>query len=113
MSVSIEYQALICELLNDFEPLRIRWMFGGAGIYAGELFFAVLADDTLYLKADDGNRPDFERLGLEPFRYTRRDGRTATMGYYPLPAAALDDAQALRPWVQGALAAARRAARTR
>lgn len=111
MSVSAEYQAYVCELLGGFEPLRIRRMFGGAGVYASELFFAILVDDAIYLKADDANRPDFDRLGLEPFGYERKDGRTATMGYYPPPAEALDDAEALRPWVEGALAAARRAAR--
>lgn len=111
MSVSAEYLAYIRELLGGYEPLRVRRMFGGAGVYAGDIFFAILVDDTLYLKADGANRPDFERLGLESFRYSRRDGRTATMGYYPPPAAALDDAEALRPWVEGALAAARRAAR--
>ena len=39
-------------------------MFGGVGIYAGELFFALIADDTLYLKADDQTRSEFERRGL-------------------------------------------------
>lgn len=111
MGVSAEYQAHVCELLSGFGPLRIRRMFGGAGIYASELFFAILVDDTIYLKADDANRPDFERLGLAPFQYGRKDGGTATMGYYPPPAEALDDAEALRPWVEGALAAARRSAR--
>jgi DNA transformation protein and related proteins len=110
VSVSAEYQAYVRDLLNGFEPLRVRRMFGGAGVYAGDHFFAILVDDTIYLKADAANRPDFERLGLEPFRYTRKDGRTTTMGYYPPPPAALDDADALRPWVEGALAAARRAA---
>ncbi len=111
MSVSAEYLAYVRDLLSDFEPLRVRRMFGGAGIYAGDLFFAILVDDTIYLKADATNRPGFERLGLEPFRYARKDGRTLTMGYYPPPAAALDDAEVLRPWIEGALGAARRAGR--
>jgi hypothetical protein len=27
-------------------------MFGGVGLYAGDLFFALIAGDVLYLKAD-------------------------------------------------------------
>jgi DNA transformation protein len=90
-------------------PLRTKRMFGGVGIYAGELFFALVADDVLYLKVDDGNRPDFEQLGIVPFTYTRKDGRSASMAYYPPPPDALEDIEQLRPWIDGALAAARRA----
>lgn len=37
-------------------------MFGGVGLYAGELFFALIDDDILYLKADDTTRAAFEAL---------------------------------------------------
>lgn len=109
MPVSDDYLAYARDLLRDFEPITTRRMFGGVGIYSGERFFAMLADDQLYLKADDVNRAAFEREGLAPFTYARKDGRSATMSYYPPPAAALDDPEALRPWVEGALAAAGRA----
>ena len=96
--------------LSDGASLGTKRMFGGVGVYAGELFCALVADDVLYLKADDGNRPDFEAQGLAPFSYTRKDGRSASMAYYPPPADALEDAEQLQPWIDGALAAARRAA---
>jgi DNA transformation protein len=111
MPVSDDYLAYARDLLRDFEPLTTRRMFGGVGVYSGGRFFAVLADDQLYLKADDLNRPDFEREGLAPFTYARKDGRSAAMSYYPPPAAALDEPEALRPWVERALAAAGRAAK--
>ena len=66
-------------------------------------------DDASYLKADDGNRGDFERAGLAPFSYTRKDGKTIRMSYYPPPADDLEDADRLAVWVTGALAAARKA----
>lgn len=101
---------LLAERLPDGAALRTRRMFGGVGVYADDLFFALVADDMLYLKADDGNRPDFEAQGLAPFSYTRKDGRSASMAYYPPPADALEDPDRLQPWLDGALAAARRAA---
>lgn len=101
---------VLAERLPDDTVLRTRCMFGGVGVYADDLFFALVADDVLYLKADDGNRPDFEAQGLAPFSYTRKDGRSASMAYYPPPADALEDPDRLQPWLDGALAAARRAA---
>lgn len=86
--------------------VRARAMFGGVGIYAGDVFFALIADDTLYLKVDDSTRPDFEERGMSPFRPYGEEGET--MGYYELPGDALEDPEALRPWAEKAIAAARR-----
>lgn len=111
MPVSDDYLDFVRDLLADFEPLRIKRMFGGAGIYSGELFFAILAGDILYLKVDDGNRAGFEERGIRPFTYETKAGRTGTMSYYPVPSEAMDDPEALNPWARGALEAALRAAR--
>ena len=81
-------------------------MFGGVGIYSGELFFALIAEDTVYFKVDDTNRPDFEARGMAPFRPAGPDGEV--MQYYAVPEELLEDPEALRPWVDRALAVARR-----
>ena len=47
----------IQDLFHELGPVRIRRMFGGQGIYAGERMFALEARGALYLKADDVNRP--------------------------------------------------------
>ncbi len=95
MPVSDDYLDFVRDLLADFEPLRIKRMFGGAGIYSGELFFAIVADDILYLKVDDGNRAGFEERGIRPFTYETKAGRTGTMSDYPVPPEAMDDPEAL------------------
>ena len=110
MPVSAHYIEFIHDLLADFEPLRIKRMFGGAGVYSGDLFFAILAEDTLYLKVDDGNRGRYEALGIQPFAYVRRDGRMATMRYYPVPSEILDNPDVLTPWARQAMDAAQRGA---
>jgi DNA transformation protein len=86
-------------------------MFGGVGIYAGDLFFALIDDDTLYLKVDDANRARFEARAMEPFRASSPGGEA--MQYYEVPADILEDADALRPWAESAIDAARRARRRR
>lgn len=111
MGVSKEYIEFVRDLLQDFGPLRIKRMFGGAGVYSGEIFFAILADDTLYLKVDGGNRAEYETRGIEPFRYEMKNGRRATMSYYPVPAEVLEDPEAFPQWARGALEVALRAGR--
>jgi DNA transformation protein and related proteins len=105
MSVSPSYRAFIVDQLSRVvRQIRHRSMFGGVGIYAGDHFFALLADDTLYFKVDDSNRPDFERQGMGPFKPYGEAGES--MGYYEVPADLLDDADALRPWAERAIAVA-------
>jgi DNA transformation protein and related proteins len=86
--------------------IRDRSMFGGLGIYAGDLFFALIADDTLYFKVDDINRPAFEERGSRPFQPYGESG--GVMQYYEVPEDLLEDPDALRPCVEEAIAAARR-----
>jgi DNA transformation protein len=80
-------------------------MFGGVGIYSGELFFALIADDTVYFKTDESTRHEFEARGMGPFRPFGDDG--GTMQYYQLPEDLLEDPDALRPWAEKAVAIAR------
>ncbi len=43
-------------------------MFGGVGLYAGDLFFALIAGDVLYLKADEATRDAREKAAARPFQ---------------------------------------------
>jgi DNA transformation protein len=111
VSVTPEFRTFIRDQLGrTVQGVRDRAMFGGIGIYAGDLFFALIDDDTLYLKVDDTNRDDFVSLGLGPFRPFGPDGET--MQYYEVPADLLDDADALGVWADKAIDVARRSRRT-
>jgi DNA transformation protein len=106
MAVSRSFQVLVLDQLSGAVPsVRARPMFGGVGIYSGDLFFALIADDTVYFKVDASNRPDFDARGMEPFR-PFGDGSGA-MQYYQLPEEVLEDLEALRLWAEKALAVAR------
>jgi DNA transformation protein len=100
--VSPSFRTFVVDQLSRVVPrLRSRPMFGGVGLYGGELFFALIADDTLYFKVDESNRPDFERLGMRPFQPYGEGGEI--MQYYQVPAELLEDPEALRPWSAKAL----------
>ena len=108
MSVSPSFRTFVVEQLQRTAPgIRVRSMFGGVGIYASDLFFALVADDTLYFKTDETNRGAFEARGMGPFRPYGEEGEG--MHYYEVPADLLEDAEALRPWVEAAIGAARQA----
>jgi DNA transformation protein len=110
MSVSPSFRTFVLEQLGRTGvSLRGQGMFGGVGIYAGELFFALLADDTLYFKVDDSTRPDYEALGLGPFR-PYGEGSEG-MHYFRAPDDLLEDPDELRQWAEKAIDVARRARR--
>jgi len=105
MPVSASFRTFVIEQLSRVLPrVRARSMFGGVGIYAGTVFFALIADDTLYFKVDDSNRTDFVSRGMGPFRPYGEEGET--MQYYEVPHELLEDAEALRAWAERARAAA-------
>lgn len=64
MAVSAAYRDYVLEQLAGLGPIRARKMFGGVGIYLHGLFFALIADEVLYFKVDDSNRPDYEAAGM-------------------------------------------------
>ncbi|MEX0753126.1 MAG: TfoX/Sxy family protein [Xanthobacteraceae bacterium] len=93
-----------------FGPVTVRRMFGGAGIYAGDTMFALMADGIIFLKADERAIPTFEQEGLTPFTYSAKKGNRVVMSYWRMPDRLYDDPDELARWAKDALAAARRAA---
>ncbi len=82
MAVTEGFKDFVQDLLGDFGPVGIRNMFGGAGVYADGVMFAILADDTLYLKADETSarvrKRGHEPLHLSPGRQSA--GRHVLLG---------------------------------
>ncbi|MBA3894968.1 MAG: TfoX/Sxy family protein [Gemmatimonadales bacterium] len=112
MSVTDGFPTFVLEQLRRTAPdVRARDMFGGVGLYAGDLFFARMDDDTLYFKVDDSNRARFQERGMTPFRPGGESG--AVMGYYEVPGDILEDAELLASWMDTSVAVARRAKRAR
>ena len=106
MAVSESYRDFVLEQLGRATPVTGKSMFGGVGIYAQGLFFALIAEDRLYFKVDDNTRQDFERLGMEPFRPF---GEESAMGYYEVPADVVEDAAQLAAWMEKAIGVAAKA----
>ncbi|MEC5387397.1 TfoX/Sxy family protein [Uliginosibacterium sp. H3] len=104
-----EFADHLRELFAPLGAIQIKRMFGGAGIYAEDIMFALLADDVLYLKVDEQNRALFEAEGLEAFSYVAKGNRRVSLSYFRAPDEAMDSAQLMLPWARSAFAAALRA----
>ena len=104
MAVSPGFADFVTEQLDGCRPIVTKRMFGGVGIYSGDIFFAIIDNDILYLKTDDSNRKDFEAAGSGPFRPSGEGGET--MMYYSVPVSVLEDADELAAWGRKAIAVA-------
>ena len=104
----------IRELFAKFRPVTVRRMFGGAGVYADGVMFALLSSGgTIYLKVDDGNEDDFLRENLPSFATLMKSGKHTVMPYRQMPDRLYDDPEELAQWAERALAAAQRKAVTK
>ena len=102
------FHEFVAELLAPMGPVSIRRMFGGAGVFRDGLMFALLADETIFLKTDASLRQDLEAQGGAPFVWTKPStGEAIDMGDVSLPSSAMDDPDEASLWASRALAVAK------
>ena len=106
MSVSAEFIEFLLESLAPVGSLSARRMFGGAGLYADGVMFGLIADDAVYLKANDETAKAYQAEGLEPFTY-RGKSKPVRMSYWRAPERLFDDPEEFVAWAEIALDVAR------
>jgi len=82
-------------------------MFGGQGIYADGVIFALESAGVVYLKTDAESEQAFRQAGSAPFAYGPEPQRVIT-SYWRMPDEAFEDPDVLVRWTALARAAARR-----
>jgi len=99
--------AHILDMLGDFGGVSARRMFSGYGLFRQGAMFGLISGDTLYLRVDGRNRPDFIAAGSRVFRYRRAPAREIEIrGYMECPPDILEDAEAMLRWANAAASAA-------
>lgn len=98
------------DLFSSFGPVNVRRMFGGQGVFADGMMFALVASGVVYLKADDLTVPRFVQEGSEPFTYTAKS-KHVSLSYWRLPERLYDEPESFAEFARGAFQAAQRAAR--
>jgi DNA transformation protein and related proteins len=99
--------AHILDMLGDWGGVSARRMFSGYGLFRQGAMFGLISGDTLYLRVDGRNRPDFVAAGSRVFRYRRAPAREIEIrGYMECPPDILEDAEAMLRWANASASAA-------
>jgi DNA transformation protein len=97
------------QLFEPFGEVTVKRMFGGHGVYAKGVCFAIEHGGEVFLKVDSLSQPTFAEAQSSPFIYAAR-GKPMPTSYWRLPELAHEEADELRRWASLGLEAARRAA---
>lgn len=89
----------VMDLLAELPDLRSRAMFGGHGLYQGEVFFGIVYKGRLYFKTNQDTRLKFEAEGMEPFKPSNKQ---TLKNYYEVPPDLLEDGERLIEWAREA-----------
>jgi DNA transformation protein len=109
MAEAKEFATHIVDLLDPFGPCESKRMFGGFGIFHQGLMIALIADGSLYLKADDQSLGLFEAEGSDAFCYYKKD-RKFKLSYYQATEDFFEQREATVRWASLAYDAALRSA---
>ncbi|HLD09500.1 MAG TPA: TfoX/Sxy family protein [Methylophilaceae bacterium] len=94
-----EFVDFLHEVFRNFGSVQARKMFSGHGLYHDGVMFGLVADETLYLKADETIAHYFEVKGLDQFEYARGD-KVVRMSYYLAPEEIFDDPDEAAKWAR-------------
>ena len=93
----------ICDQLDNFAIVTYKAMFGGYGLYCGDLFFAIVFDGRLYFKTDEESQKRYEEWDSEPFQ---PNAKQRLKSYFEVPIEILEEAPRLVEWAEEAYTAA-------
>ena len=92
MPLSQDFIGYATELIAGFGKVEVKRMFGGAALSRGGVGFAILDEDTFFLKADAALGAELRKHGGKPWVYSvKKDGTVRDIAYWSLPAMAADD----------------------
>jgi DNA transformation protein len=113
MVASDSFAEFLREQLAPMGRVSMRRMFGKTGVFCNGLMFAMVTDDTLFVRVDDHNKAVFKEAESDaPLSYEKK-GRTIDLSFWRVPERLLDEPAELVRWAGAALGAARRVAAKR
>lgn len=107
MPLSPEFEARVIGQLSAARPVRTRKMFGGLGIYLGDVFFGLCDDDATFFKVDRETVDEYESRGMGPWIM----GGQINDKYRQVPDAIMADPGDLGEWIDAAVEVAGRRAK--
>ena len=95
-----EYLDYILELLEPINMLSSGRFFGGIGLKADTVQFAMVMGNSLFFVVDDSSRPKYEARGMGCFWYNTKKKKVNVRKYYEVPGDLLEDQAALVEWAK-------------
>jgi DNA transformation protein len=100
----MDKQSFKNSVLHQFHELGMvvaKAMFGGYGLYFEGVFFAIIADNRLYIKTTEETRPAYLEHGMSGFEFT--PNQKNPLVYYEVPPVIFNDPSALAEWARIAI----------
>jgi DNA transformation protein len=113
MVASASFAEFLREQLAPLGHVTMRRMFGKTGVFCDGLMFAMVTDNMLYFRVDDGNREHFKEAASAPSLNYHKGGATIDLSFWRAPERLFDEPDELIAWARMALAAAARVAAKR
>jgi DNA transformation protein len=113
MVASDSFAEFLREQLAPLGRVTMRRMFGKTGVFCDGLMLAMVTENTLYFRVDDGNRAAFKEAEAYPPLNYGKQGRTIDLSFWRAPERLFDEPDDLIAWARAALAAAQRVAAKR
>lgn len=107
MTVNERFLEHATDLLSGIDGLRVRKMFGGAGLFVEDTMFGLVYGSDLFLRTDDMIEVDFIDRGMN--RFNPYPDRPMKMPYFAVPSEIIEDRDELRRWSIRSLESARKA----
>ena len=89
----------VLEQLAPLNGLRSKAMFGGYGLYCGEVFFAIVYDGCLYFRTNPDTLPEFLEYNAAVFAPSEKQ---VLQHYREVPVDLLEDSERLQVWAKKA-----------
>ena len=93
------FKDFVLDQLDGLRGVTCRAMFGGYGLYRGEVFFGIIHKGRLYFKTDDAGRETYRARGMKPFRPSAKQ---TLKTYYEVPVEIVEDTDQLIAWARQA-----------
>jgi DNA transformation protein len=112
MVASDSFADFLREQLAPLGRVTLRRMFGKTGVFCDGLMLAMVRDDVLYVRVDDGNRTAFkEAEAFPPLNYAKKGG-TIDLAFWRVPERLFDDPDEFVTWARAARRVAAKRERT-
>ena len=98
MALHEEFKNFVLDQLQGIGEFETKRMFGGLALLHQGSAFAKIKHEKVWLKVDNTNREDFEKLGMQQYTYGKDNSRK--LNFYETPIEVIEDRDELKDWVK-------------